>query len=441
MGLLSFKGGIHPPHSKEATEHLPIVDFPGPQVIEIPLRQHIGAPCEPVVKKGDAVTVGMLIGAAGGYVSANVHSSVSGTVTNVTKKDTAYGFETCVIIENDQAYTVSDDLTSPGDYTQMDPKDIIKAIQEAGIVGMGGAGFPTHVKLSPPPEKPIDIVVLNGAECEPYLTCDHRLMLEQGEDILMGLKILMRAVGVEKGVIGIEANKPDAIAHMTELAKGTGIEIASLRTKYPQGAEKQLIYACTHREIPSGGLPMDIGVVVNNVATAAAVAELFKTGMPLIQRICTVTGDAIAEPKNVRFRVGTSLNALVAFCGGYSETPGKILLGGPMMGVAQATDMLPAMKNTSGVLVLSQKRAEIPKPTACIKCGKCVTVCPVHLEPIQISAYTLMHAYDQAEAYNALDCIECGSCAFICPANRPLLESIRVAKREIVSRRRKKGGA
>jgi Na+-translocating ferredoxin:NAD+ oxidoreductase subunit C len=437
MGLLSFKGGIHPPHAKKSTEHLAIVDFKASKVVEIPMRQHIGAPCEPIVKKGDAVKVGQLIGAAGGFVSANVHSSVSGTVLDVKKQTTAYGMDTVVIIDNDERYELSDTVKPKPDFMTLSGKEIIDIIKEAGIVGMGGAGFPTHVKLSPPPEKPIDTIVLNGAECEPYLTCDHRIMLEEPDLIIKGLQILMRALNVPNGVVGIESNKPDAIERMKIAAKDTTIKVVGLKTKYPQGAEKQLIYACTHREIPSGGLPMDIGVVVSNVATSLAIGNLFLTGLPLIERVCTVTGKGIKSPKNIKFRVGTPLKALIEFCDGYNGTPGKILLGGPMMGVAQFTDTLPAMKNTSGILVFQEDEAKLPEASACIKCGKCVVTCPIGLQPIQISAYAILHDYDKAAQYNALDCIECGSCSFICPAKRPLLQSIRVAKREILAKKRK----
>ncbi len=437
MGLLTFKGGIHPPHAKKSTEHLPIVDFLDIKVVEIPLRQHIGAPCEPTVQKGDVVKVGQLIGAAGGFVSANVHSSVSGTVLDVRKQNTAYGFDTCVVIENDFNYELSETVKPKPDFKTLSGKEVVDIIKEAGIVGMGGAGFPTHVKLSPPPEKPIDTIVLNGAECEPYLTCDHRLMLEEPEMIIKGLQILMHALNVKNGVVGIESNKPDAIEKMKAAAKNTEIKVVGLKTKYPQGAEKQLIFACTGRSIPSGGLPMDIGVVVNNVATAATIGKLFETGLPLVERVCTVTGKGIKSPKNIRFKVGTPLKALIDFCEGYNGTPGKILLGGPMMGVAQFSDVLPAMKNTSGILVFSEEEAKLPEASACIKCGKCVSTCPINLQPIQISAYTLMHDYDKAAKYNALDCIECGSCSYICPAKRPLLQTIRVAKREILARKKK----
>lgn len=437
MGLVTFKGGIHPPHAKKYTEHLAIENYLSPKIVEIPLRQHIGAPCEPIVKKGDVVKVGQKIGASEAYVSAHVHSSVSGTVIDVRRQFTAYGFDMCVIIENDGLESIDDSVLAKKEYQSYRGEEIIAFIKEAGIVGMGGAGFPTHVKLLPPKEKIIDSIILNGAECEPYLTCDHRLMLEDSQSIVHGLQILMHALNVKNAYIGIENNKPDAIQKMNEACSNTSIKVVPLRTKYPQGAEKQLIYACTKKEVPSGGLPMDVGVVVNNIATAAAVSVLFKTGMPLIERVCTVTGGAIASPKNVRFKIGTPISELIDFAGGYKSTPGKIIFGGPMMGVAQISDQLPAMKNTSGILVFDELEAKIPKATLCIKCGKCVTVCPANLLPIQISAYALDHRYDKAESLNALDCIECGSCAFICPAKRPLLETIRVAKREIISRRRK----
>lgn len=437
MGLLTFNGGIHPPHEKKYTEHLAIENYLAPKIVEIPLRQHIGAPCEPCVKKGDLVKVGQRIGTSESYVSAHVHSSISGTVLDVRRQTTAYGNDICVIIENDGLETVDETVVPKPDYETLTGEEIVQIIKDAGIVGMGGAGFPTHVKLSPPKEKVIDTIVLNGAECEPYLTCDHRLMLEDSESIVHGMRILMHALKVKNGFIGIESNKPDAIEKMTEACKGTEIKVVGLKTKYPQGAEKQLIYACTRKEVPSGGLPMDVGVVVNNIATAAAISNVFKTGMPLVERICTVTGGAIASPKNIRFKVGTVISELIAFAGGYKTTPGKIIFGGPMMGVAQISDNLPAMKNTSGILVFDEVEAKIPKATLCIKCGKCVSVCPANLLPIQISAYALNHQYDKAEKLNALDCIECGSCAFICPAKRPLLESIRVAKREIIARRRR----
>lgn len=438
MGLLSFRGGVHPPHFKESTERKPIKKAIEPKVVTIPLQQHIGAPCEPIVKAGDTVKVGQKIGEAKGFVSAPVHSSVSGTVKEVKHKLTPSGEVLCVVIESDGNNEVHESVVPKGDIENLSSEEIKNIIKEAGIVGMGGAGFPTHVKLSPPPEVKIDTIILNGAECEPYLTADHRLMLETPELIILGLKAMMKAVNVEKAFIGIEDNKPDAIESMKNAVKNeNGIEIVGLKTKYPQGAEKQLIYACTKREVPSGGLPMAVGVVVNNVGTAAQIGKTIKTGMPLIERICTVTGKGIKEPKNLMIKVGTSFKEIIEQCGGYNGTPGKLIMGGPMMGLAQYTDEIPSVKTTSGILVLTPEEAIIPKPKNCIKCGKCVEICPAFLQPLYISAYSLNNMHETAEKYNALDCIECGSCSFICPSKRPLLQSIRVSKREILAKKRK----
>jgi len=438
MGLLSFRGGVHPPHFKESTERKPIEKAIEPKVVTIPLQQHIGAPCEPIVKAGDTVKVGQKIGEAKGFVSAPVHSSVSGTVKEVKHKLTPSGEVLCVVIESDGNNEVHESVVPKGDIENLSSEEIKNIIKEAGIVGMGGAGFPTHVKLSPPPEVKIDTIILNGAECEPYLTADHRLMLETPELIILGLKAMMKAVNVEKAFIGIEDNKPDAIESMKNAVKNeNGIEIVGLKTKYPQGAEKQLIYACTKREVPSGGLPMAVGVVVNNVGTAAQIGKTIKTGMPLIERICTVTGKGIKEPKNLMIKVGTSFKEIIEQCGGYNGTPGKLIMGGPMMGLAQYTDEIPSVKTTSGILVLTPEEAIIPKPKNCIKCGKCVEICPAFLQPLYISAYSLNNMHETAEKYNALDCIECGSCSFICPSKRPLLQSIRVSKREILAKKRK----
>lgn len=436
MRFLTFKGGIHPPYSKKMTENLAIEDFTSPEYVQIPMQQHIGAPCQAVVKKGDEVKMGQLIGEPQGFVSASIHSSVSGIVKEVKEQYTAYGLVPCITIENDGRDEVHESVKAEN-YKDMSSKAIVEKIKQAGIVGMGGAGFPTHVKLSPPENKPIDTVILNGAECEPYLTCDHRMMLENPGDIVEGLQILMKAVNAQQGIIGIETNTPDAIESIEKAVKGTDIKLVVLETKYPQGAEKQLIDACVKREVPSGGLPMDVGVVVNNVSTAATICRVFKEGMPLVERVCTVTGSAIKNPKNIRFRVGTPIKQLIEWAGGFKENPGKIILGGPMMGVAQTTDEIPSMKNTSGVLVFNEKDARIPRSTACIRCGRCIHVCPTRLMPVDISAFALLHKYDQAEELNAMDCIECGSCAFICPSKRPLLESIRVSKKQIIAKRKK----
>lgn len=438
MGLLSFRGGIHPPHAKKSTEKKPVELAVEPKVVMIPLHQHIGAPCEPIVNVGDHVKVGQKIGEATSFVSAPVHSSVSGTVKEITKKLTLGGKTTCVVIESDGLNTISEEVQPKGDIENLDGKEILDIIKEAGIVGMGGAGFPTHVKLSPPPNKPIEFVILNGAECEPYLTADHRLMLEDPESVIYGLKALMKVLDVKKGFIGIENNKMDALEKLTKLTEqDSSIEVVSLRTKYPQGAEKQLIYACTKRQVPSGGLPLEAGVVVSNVATAAAVSEAIKTGMPLVKRICTVTGSGVNEPKNLMIKTGTLLSEIVDQCGGLKDDVAKIIWGGPMMGISMSTLNIPATKTASGILCLNEVDASIPESSSCIKCGKCVDICPAFIQPMLLDAYSLKNDYDSAEKLRVLDCIECGSCSFVCPAKRPLLHSIRVSKREVLARKKR----
>ncbi|EOC99838.1 electron transport complex subunit RsxC [Caldisalinibacter kiritimatiensis] len=436
---LTFKGGIHPPHYKKATEGVPIERAKAPETVVIPMQQHIGAPCEPVVKVGDKVKVGQKIGEPKAFVSAPIHSSVSGVVKKITSMNTPTGSKvTCVVIESDGNNEVHETVKPKGDLDSLSGKEIVEVVKEAGITGMGGAGFPTHVKLSPPSDKKIDTVILNGAECEPYLTADHRLMLEQPEKVVFGLKAIMKAVGVEKGYIGIENNKPDAVEAMEKVvANEPNIEVASLVTKYPQGDEKRLINAVTGREVPSGGLPMDVGVVVNNVGTAAAIADAIQTGMPLIERIVTITGSAIKEPKNLIVKIGTSFKEVIEQCEGYKGQLGKIVSGGPMMGIAQFTDEVPVIKGTSGILVLNEKEAKVPDPQPCIRCGKCVDICPVNLQPLFLSQFSLRKMYDEADKYHILDCIECGSCSFVCPSKRPLVEAIRVGKREVIAKRKK----
>ena len=439
MSLLTFRGGIHPPDAKLATADCKVEPAVEPSVVTIPMQQHIGAPCQPIVNVGDTVKVGQKIGEAQGFVSSPVHSSVSGVVKAIKDVPVAGGsVGLAVIIESDGKNEIDPSIKPKGDIENLEPSEIVDIIKEAGIVGMGGATFPTHVKLSPPPDKKIDVVILNGAECEPYLTADHRLMLESAEEIVYGLKAIMKAVNVNEGYIGIEDNKPDAIQVMLEAVKNEpNIKIAKLQTKYPQGGEKQLIYAVTKREVPSGGLPMDIGVIVSNVATAQQIARTIRTGMPLIDRITTISGNAIKEPKNLLVKVGTPINELIEQCGGYVTTPGKIILGGPMMGAAQHTDEIPAVKGTSGVLVFDRTAAVIPEPSNCIRCGRCVEICPANIQPILISENSLRNKFDAAEEYRALDCIECGSCSYTCPARRPLLPSIRVAKNQIMAKKRK----
>jgi electron transport complex protein RnfC len=440
MGLLSFKGGIHPPHHKKVTEHCSVKNALEPSMVFIPLRQHIGAPCDPVVKKGDVVKKGQVIGEASALMSAFVHSSVSGTVVDVKGVDTLGGSDLCVIIESDGLNEWHESVKPKGDPQKMSAEELLKCVKEAGIVGMGGAGFPTHIKLAPPKEKQIDSLVINGAECEPYLTADHRLMLETPEKVYDGIQIMMKILGVEKAYVGIEDNKPDAIDAMKKQAeKDSRIKIVALHTKYPQGAEKQLIYACTGKMVPSGGLPMDAQAVVNNVATAAAIADAVLQGIPLVERICTVTGSAIGQPQNLRIKVGTPIQEIVEQCGGVKGNLGKIIMGGPMMGLSTYTFNIPSTKTTSGILLMTEEEAAPREMSNCIKCNRCVEVCPAFLQPVYMSAYSLKDDYEGAERFKALDCIECGSCSFVCPANRPLLPSIRVAKREILAKRRKQG--
>ncbi|MGO1368027.1 MAG: electron transport complex subunit RsxC [Senegalia sp. (in: firmicutes)] len=434
----TFKGGIHPPHHKKATENLAIERARDPKMVFIPMHQHIGAPCEPIVKVGDMVKVGQKIGEAKAFVSAPIHSSISGKVKKIQKLETPTGNATTIVIESDEKNEIHESVKAKGNIDDLTKEEIVGIIKEAGITGMGGAGFPTHVKLSPPPEKNVDTVILNGAECEPYLTADHRLMLEQPEIIIQGLKAIMKAVDVKKGYIGIENNKPDAIEIMLDAAKNEkDIEVISVETKYPQGDEKRLINAITGRVVPSGGLPMDVGVVVNNTGTAHAIGNAILNGMPLIERVATITGSGINNPKNLIIKIGTQFKDLIEECGGFKDQVGKVIMGGPMMGLAQFSIEVPAIKGTSGILVLDEKEAKLPDPDPCIRCAKCVDICPVGLQPLFISKLSLKRMYDEAASYDALSCIECGSCSFICPSKRPLLQSIRVAKREIISNSRK----
>lgn len=441
MKLLSFRGGIHPPHNKKTTEHLPVEEAKAPATVYIPLSQHIGAPCQPLVKVGDLVKKGQKIGEAQGFVSAPVHASVSGKVKALKPMVVPGGQSVqCIVIENDFQEELWEEIKPYGTVESLSPEEIMNVVKEIGLVGMGGATFPTHVKLSPPKEKEIDTIILNGAECEPYLTADHRLMLESPQDVVDGLRAMMKLLNVHKGYIGIEDNKPDCLQTIQEAAKNyPEVEVVGLRTKYPQGAEKQLIYACTQREVPSGGLPMDVKVVVSNVATSAQLSKSIRTGIPLIERICTVTGGAIAEPKNIMIKIGTLYQEIIDQAGGFKAEPAKIISGGPMMGLAQFTTEVAATKGSSGILCFTEEEARVKDMQNCMRCAKCVNICPANLQPLFISAYSLASDYAKAAEYRALDCIECGSCSFICPSGRPLLQSIRVAKREILAQRRKDG--
>ncbi len=437
MTLKTFPGGLHPDDNKKWTAAKPIEDVPLPAELVIPLSQHIGAPAEVCVEVGEQVKKGQVIGRAKGFVSVPVHASTSGEVIAVEPRPHPSGRRLASVVirpDGDDQWVAEMPKADPNTLTAEEIKD---RLRDAGIVGMGGATFPAHVKLSPPEEKPIDTLIINGVECEPYLTADHRLMLESPDKVLQGVAILRKVLGVDKVYIGIEANKPDAISLLTEKSAGSGVEVVPLEVKYPQGAEKQLILAITGREVPSGGLPMEVGVVVQNVGTTAAVADAIVQGVPLIERVCTVTGSGIAEQKNLRIRVGTPLQHLVDFCGGLSGDPAKLIMGGPMMGMAQLSLDVPATRGTSGLLIFRQGDVPLVEPGPCIRCARCVRACPANLLPTTIAAYARLDMFEEAADYRAMDCIECGCCSFSCPAFIPLVQSLRHAKAAILEKRRK----
>lgn len=440
MALRTFRGGVHPSYNKDATYAKPVLSISTPEKVVIPLHQHTGAPCEPIVKVGDEVKIGQKIGDSQAALTAPVHASVSGKVKAITNHPLSTGVDgRCVVIESDGLDAWDESVKPRNDVDKLSPEEIIGIIREAGIVGLGGAAFPTYFKLTPPKGKTFDTLLLNGAECEPYLSADHRIMVERPADVVAGARLLMKAIGVEKAIIGVENNKPDAIsALMKEVEGDKGIEIVPLGVKYPQGAEKQLIWAILGREVPSGGLPVDVGVVVNNVGTAVAVKEAVTEGMPLVRRVVTVAGSCVKEPKNLMVPIGTLVSDLIEACGGTQIPPRKVIIGGPMMGVAQHTTEVPVTKGTSGILLLSEKEAAVYEPIPCIRCGKCVDACPMNLMPLWLSGYAEASRFDDCERLGALDCIECGCCSFICPSSRRLVQGIRLAKAEIMAKRRAK---
>lgn len=439
MILKTFKGGIHPDDKKEHTRYLKIEDLPAPKTMIFPLSQHIGAPSEPVVKLGENVKVGQLIAKASGFVSANLHCSVSGTVFAIEPRMHPNGsLVNSIIIENDDNYEISESVQPNKPLNDLTPQEIIKIIEGAGIVGMGGAAFPTHVKLSPPKDKKIDFLIINGSECEPYLTSDHRVMLENPEGVLFGCKAIMKALGVTTGFVAVESNKDDAIKTLIENAKDyTGIEVVQVETKYPQGSEKQLIDAVTGRKVPPGGLPADIGVVVVNIDTCAATSNAIKTGMPLIKRIVTVGGGAINEFRNFRVRIGTPAKDVIDAVGGFKTEPAKILFGGPMMGTAIFSLDIPIIKGTGAILALTDKEINIGTSGPCLRCGKCVDICPMNLQPLMLNMLAKKGDLEGLERYNVMDCIECGACSYICPGRQNLIQYIRTAKQQIIASKKK----
>lgn len=430
----TFKGGVHPPEEKSWTQNKPIKVMPAPAFVVIPLQQHIGKPSTPIVKVGDVVKIGDPLSESSGFVSVPSHASVSGTVKAIDMAPHPLGMEIlAVTIENDGKEQVSDIILKEADNSELSRDEIITRINSAGIAGMGGATFPTHVKLSPPPNKKIETLILNGAECEPFLTSDHRLMLEYPSEILDGMDIIMKALNCRAGYIGIEKNKPDAIKLLREKVreKGYPYHVISFQVKYPQGAEKQLIKAITGREVPRGGLPMDVGCLVQNVGTAKAVHDAVRYKKPLYERVVTVTGQGITNSENILARIGTPLQELLNFCGGLKDGAAKIIIGGPMMGISQFSLEVPVIKGTSGILILAEKESRIAEEQPCIRCGRCVVACPMGLMPSFLATLVEYDKFDQAKKYGILDCIECGSCTFICPAKRYLVQYIKHGKLEI----------
>jgi electron transport complex protein RnfC len=415
-----------------------------PRSVIIPLSQHLGAPAKPVVKKGDVVKTGQLIAEGDGFVSSNIHASVSGKISRIEDTVDVSGYKRPAIFIDTEGEEWADGIDrSPALTTiiSLNSQEIILRVGEMGIVGLGGATFPTQVKLSVPRGKKAEYLIINGVECEPYLTSDHALMLEKGEEIMVGIQILKKALNVDKAIIGIENNKPDAIRHLKVLAqKYPGTTVTALKVKYPQGGEKQLIKALINREVPSGGLPVDMGTVAFNVGTAFAVYEAVQKNKPLIERIITVTGKSVKQPANLKVRIGTSVSVLIEAVGGLPEDTGKVIAGGPMMGKAIANLDIPVVKGSSGIVLLPGKESTRGKTEPCIRCSKCVSVCPMGLEPYLLMPLSQKSIFDRLEEEKIMDCMECGSCSYTCPADRPLLDYIRLGKAQVgkIIRSRKK---
>ncbi|MBW8323948.1 MAG: electron transport complex subunit RsxC [Prolixibacteraceae bacterium] len=433
--LKSFQiGGVHPAENKLSAQKA-IEVLPLPKTVFIPVGQHIGAPAESIVQKGDQVKVGQLIAKSSGFVSANIHSSVSGKVTKVETGPDTSGYPkkgVYIDVEDDVWDEKIDRSPELNAEITLDATAILAKIQDAGIVGLGGATFPTHVKLVPPKGMKADVLLINGVECEPYLTSDHRMMLEHTEELIVGVQLLMKALNVNRAAIGIENNKRDAISKIIKTAyRHTNISVVPLKVKYPQGGEKQLIKAVTGREIASGALPISVGAVVTNIATTFAVYEAVQKNKPLFERVVTVTGKSLANPSNFKVRIGTSIGELINAAGGLPENCGKIINGGPMMGKAVTNTEIPVTKGTSGIVMMPETEAKRGETMPCIRCSRCVSVCPMGLEPFLLMTVSEKQIWDRAEYERVMDCIECGSCSYTCPANRPLLDYIRLGKGKV----------
>ncbi len=434
MSLKTFsRGGIHPPENKLSSGNI-IQVLPPPEVVIIPVSQHLGAPSKVLVNRGDEVKVGQVIAQSDGFVSTNIHSSVSGKVLKVDKFADSSGYRRMAVqiqVEGDRwvdAIDRSDDLVKN---TILPSEDIRKKILEAGIVGLGGATFPTHVKLMIPGGKKAEYLIINGVECEPYLTADHSLMMERSQELMAGIHLMMKGLGVEKAILGIENNKPDAIQKMQKMAEGTSVRVEGLKVKYPQGGEKQLVHALLKREVPSGGLPIDVGVVVFNVGTVYAAYQAVMKSRPLIDRIVTITGKSMAQPSNFQVRIGTPVSYLVEKAGGLPDDTAKVINGGPMMGKALSSLDVPIVKGSSGIVLINNKEARRKEVQPCIRCTRCVGVCPMGLEPYLLMTLSEKNMFDRMEQEKVMDCIECGSCSYTCPSARPLLDYIRLGKAEV----------
>jgi electron transport complex protein RnfC len=440
MGLATFKGGIHPYEGKELSENKPVQVLTSKGEMVFPMAQHIGAPAKPLVAKGDRVLVGQKIGEAGGFISANVICSVSGTVKAVEPRLMVNGtMVTSVIVENDGMDEKIEHFGEDRDYTKLSKDEIRNIVKEAGIVGLGGAGFPTNVKLSPKDDSKIDYILVNGAECEPYLTSDYRMMLEEPERIVGGLKVILSLFDNAKGVIGIENNKPEGIKKLQELVKDEPrIEVCPLLTKYPQGGERSLIYAITGRKVNSSMLPADAGCIVDNIDTVIAIYNAVCKQTPLIRKIITVTGDAIVNPQNFSVRLGTNYQELLEAAGGFKADPEKVISGGPMMGMSLFSLDLPVTKTSSALTCFSKDMVAAQEPTPCIRCGRCVSACPSHIVPPIMMQAALRGDCDAFEKVNGMECMECGSCTYVCPAKRPLTQAFKDMRKQVAANRRKK---
>ena len=439
MGISTFKGGVHPYDGKDLAKDQPIRRIKPKEILVYPLSQHIGAPASPIVAVGDTVLRGQKIAEAGGFVSAPVFASVSGTVKAIEPRHVATGdLVNSIIIENDGEMKETD-FHGVEDVASLSKEQIIEKVKEAGVVGMGGAGFPTHVKLSPKEPDKIEFIIANCAECEPYLTADYRRMLENPEELIGGMKIVLRLFDHAKGILGVEDNKPDCIQKLKELTKDEErIEVMPLKTKYPQGGERQLIYATTGRSINSKMLPADAGCIVDNVETLVAINRAVKEGKPVMDRIFTVTGDAVANSGNFEYCIGMSYAEILEEAGGFKEDPEKMISGGPMMGFAVFSLEIPTTKTSSSLLCFKKDDVSASEVTACINCGRCVSVCPEQIVPSRLAKMSQFHDSESFERWNGMECIECGSCSYICPAKRPLAQYIKTMKKQILAERRKK---